>query len=229
MSDTSLIIAVDGYSSTGKSSFAKVIARNFGLLYIDSGAIYRCITLVALEKGLVGEGPVVDFDSLMAELEKLDIHFCKNSDGDSLTCISDRCVESEIRSMAVSSCVSIVAAEPRVRQYVDRILHSYGKNGGIIMDGRDIGTSVYPEAGLKIFMTADISQRARRRMLEMHSRGQVCSLEEVMTNLKERDRMDMSRGTSPLVKADDAIVLDNTDMTLEQELEWISPIIAAKL
>ena len=226
--DKGIIIAIDGYSSTGKSSFAKLVARRYGLLYLDSGALYRAVTLFAMDSSLVADGDVVDRDALLSLLGAVNIHFEYSQDGRSLTYIGGRNVENEIRSMAVSNNVSPVSAIPYVRNYVDGILHEYGRKGGIIMDGRDIGTTVFPDADLKIFMTADPEVRAQRRAAEMAAKGQPCAIEDVLKNLKDRDYADSHREISPLRQAPDAIVLDNTDMTFEDQMRWIGEILSSR-
>lgn len=178
-----IIIAIDGYSSTGKSSFAKLIAKEFSFLYLDSGALYRAVTLYAMEHGMVREDGSIDKDALVAALPGIDIHFEYSPEG-SHTFIGDQCVDSQIRTLAVSSHVSPVAVIPQVRNFVDELLVSYGKNGRIVMDGRDIGTSVFPNADLKIFMVADDKVRAQRRLNEMVAGGQNPDFQEVLENLK---------------------------------------------
>ncbi|MBR4809240.1 MAG: (d)CMP kinase [Bacteroidales bacterium] len=218
-----IIIAVDGYSSTGKSSFAKKIARKFGFLYLDSGALYRGVTLFAQEERLINKlGTVAP--ELEAALADLELHF----DGEGRLCMGPRCIEQQIRSMEVSSQVSPVAAVPYVRAWVDARLHEFGRRGRIVMDGRDIGTAVFPEAQLKIFMTASEEVRARRRYDELVAKGETPLLEEVVQNLRERDYIDSHRQTSPLRRADDAFELDNSDMTFEEELAWIQGLIQGK-
>ena len=222
-----IIIAIDGYSSTGKSTFAKLIASEFGFLYLDSGALYRGVTLYAMEHGIIKDDNSIDLGKLKSALTGLDIRF-RSSDKGSLTCIGDRCVEKEIRTLAVSDKVSPIAAVPEVREYVDRKLREFGKKKRIVMDGRDIGTTVFPEAELKIFMTASPEVRAERRLKELLAKGENVSYENVLHNLAERDRIDSSRETSPLAKADDALILDNSDMTLEDQMVWIKKLIAGK-
>lgn len=217
-----IIIAVDGYSSTGKSSFAKLVAKEFGFTYLDSGALYRAVTLFAQEEGLISRIGIVS-KKLPEELGKLNLRFSKGG-----TYIGDRCVEKEIRTMEVSNQVSIISAFPYVRAFVDDILHKAGAKGCAIMDGRDIGVSVFPDAQLKIFMTASSEVRARRRYDELVSKGQTPAMEDVVKNIKERDYLDSHREASPLRRADDAFVLDNSDMTLEQELSWIKGLIMGK-
>ena len=215
-----IIIAVDGFSSTGKSTFAKMVAAEYGFLYLDSGAMYRGVTLYALETGIIGADGAIDEVRLKKEIGQLDLHFAKDGEA---TCLflGERCVETEIRTLQVSSYVSPISAIPFVRNYVDDRLHAFSEGGRVIMDGRDIGTTVFPQAEVKIFMVADDEVRAKRRYDEMVAKGQNPSLEEVMANLKERDYIDSHRETSPLRRAEDAYVMDNTHMTLHEELVWI--------
>lgn len=220
-----IIIAIDGYSSTGKSTFAKLIASEFGFLYLDSGALYRGVTLYAMEHGIIKDDNSIDLGKLKSALTDLDIRF-RSSDNGSLTYIGDRCVEKEIRTLAVSDKVSPIAAVPEVREYVDRKLREFGKKKRIVMDGRDIGTTVFPEAELKIFMTASPEVRAERRLKELLAKGENVSYEDVLHNLAERDRIDSSRETSPLAKADDALILDNSDMTLDDQIKWVKAVLS---
>ena len=218
-----IIIAIDGYSSTGKSSFAKIIANEFSLLYLDSGALYRGVTLFAIENGFISEDNTIDVPALDKALENLDLHFGKEG-----TYIGDRCIEKEIRSLAVASKVSPIATVAEVRAFVDRKLREFGKNKRIVMDGRDIGTTVFPDAELKIFMTADPLVRARRRAAEMEAKGDKTDLQDVLKNLQERDYIDSHREVSPLTQAKDAIVLDNSEMTMDDQMDWIRKIIAER-
>lgn len=222
-----IIIAIDGYSSTGKSSFAKLIAKEFSFLYLDSGALYRAITLYAMEHDMVLADGSIDTRSLVAALPDIDIHFEYAPEG-SRTFIGDRCVEKEIRTIEVSSHVSPVAVIPEVREFVDDILVGYGKNKRIVMDGRDIGTAVFPHADLKIFMTANDNVRAERRLKEMRASGQNPDFNEVLENLKSRDYIDSHREKSPLRQAEDAVVLDNSDMTLEDQMVWVKNLVKEK-
>lgn len=222
-----IIIAIDGYSSTGKSSFAKLIAKDFSFLYLDSGALYRAITLYAMEHDMVLADGSIDTRSLVAALPDIDIHFEYAPEG-SRTFIGDRCVEKEIRTIEVSSHVSPVAVIPEVRDFVDDILVGYGKNKRIVMDGRDIGTAVFPHADLKIFMTANDNVRAERRLKEMRASGQNPDFNEVLENLKSRDYIDSHREKSPLRQAEDAVVLDNSDMTLEDQMVWVKNLVKEK-
>ena len=218
-----IIIAIDGYSSTGKSSFAKLVASGFGFLYLDSGALYRGVTLFAQRLGLIGEDNVVS-DALEAALEGLDLHFS----AEGKTCIGEECVESEIRSMKVSSQVSPIAAVPYVRSFVDRKLHELAASGRVVMDGRDIGTTVFPDAQIKVFMTASLEVRARRRYDEMVAKGETPDFEQVAANLQERDYIDSHRRTSPLKQASDAFVLDNSQMSMSEELAWLRGVVQGK-
>lgn len=222
-----IIIAIDGYSSTGKSSFAKLIAKEFSFLYLDSGALYRTITLYAMEHDMVLADGSIDTQSLVAALPDIDVHFEYAPEG-SRTFLGDRCVEKEIRTIGVSSHVSPVAVIPEVRDFVDNILVGYGKNKRIVMDGRDIGTAVFPHADLKIFMTANDNVRAERRLKEMRASGQNPDFNEVLENLKSRDYIDSHREKSPLRQAEDAVVLDNSDMTLEDQMVWVKNLVKEK-
>lgn len=224
MDVSKLTIAVDGFSSTGKSSFAKLVAKKFGLLYLDSGALYRAVTLFAVESGLIDTDNTIS-DSLASALGDLDIHF--GTDG--RTYIGARCIEQEIRSLEISSRVSPISALPCVRAFVDDRLHRFGAGGGIVMDGRDIGSTVFPNAEIKIFMTASEEVRARRRYDEMVSKGESPTIEAVTANLRERDYIDSHREASPLTRASDAFVLDNSSMSLEEEICWIKGLIQGKI
>ena len=214
-----ITIAVDGYSSTGKSTFAKMVAKEFGFLYLDSGAMYRGVTLFAMEGGMAPDGKINE-DALKKALPGLDLHF-QREDDKTLLYSGSRCIEPLIRTLEVSALVSPVSAIPFVRTWVDEHLHAFSEGGRVIMDGRDIGTTVFPNAEVKIFMTAEPAVRAQRRYDELVSKGETPSLEDVMKNLQERDYIDSHRETSPLRQAQDAFVLDNTHMTLHEELVWM--------
>ena len=214
-----ITIAVDGYSSTGKSTFAKMVAKEFGFLYLDSGAMYRGVTLFAMEGGMAPDGKINE-DALKKALPGLDLHF-QREDDKTLLYSGSRCIEPLIRTLEVSALVSPVSAIPFVRTWVDEHLHAFSEGGRVIMDGRDIGTTVFPNAEVKIFMTAEPAVRAQRRYDELVSKGESPSLEDVMKNLQERDYIDSHRETSPLRQAQDAFVLDNTHMTLHEELVWM--------
>lgn len=218
-----IIIAVDGYSSTGKSSFARLLAKRFAFLYLDSGAMYRGVTLFAQENGYISADNLIS-DSLEAALDGLDLHF----DADSRLHLGDRLIEKDIRTMKVSSQVSPIATVPYIRNYVDRKLHEFARSGRVVMDGRDIGTTVFPNAEIKIFMTATPEVRAQRRYIELKAKGQDADLHEVLKNLQERDYIDSHREASPLRKAEDAYELDNSEMTMEEELAWAMGLIQGK-
>ena len=221
-----ITIAVDGYSSTGKSTFAKMVAKEFGFLYLDSGAMYRGVTLFAMEGGMAPDGKINE-DALKKALPGLDLHF-QREDDKTLLYSGSRCIEPLIRTLEVSALVSPVSAIPFVRSWVDEHLHAFSEGGRVIMDGRDIGTTVFPNAEVKIFMTAEPAVRAQRRYDELVSKGETPSLEDVMKNLQERDYIDSHRETSPLRQAQDAFVLDNTHMTLHEELVWMLGLLQGK-
>ena len=223
-----ITIAVDGFSATGKSTFAKLVAKEFAFLYLDSGAMYRAVTLFAQENGMIDADANIDLDALKAALDEgLDIHFEHTEDG-CKTFIGERCVEKDIRTMAVSSQVSPVSAVPFVRNFVDDKLHQFSAAGRVIMDGRDIGTTVFPNAEVKIFMTARPEVRAQRRFDELKEKGENPDMEEVMKNLQERDYIDSHREVSPLSRAADAYVMDNSDMTLHEETVWMLGLLQGK-
>lgn len=223
-----IIIAIDGYSSTGKSTFAKAIANAMDFLYLDSGALYRAVTLHALENGIIDAEGTIDETALRAALPGLEVHFGRDEDGLCKTYIGGRCVEKEIRSLAVSSHVSPVSAFAFVRNFVDDRLHAFGAAGRVVMDGRDIGTTVFPEAEVKIFLTADEQVRAQRRFDEMVAKGESPKFEDVLENLRQRDWTDAHRDVSPLRRADDAYILDNTEMSIPDELAWVRGLIQGK-
>jgi cytidylate kinase len=222
-----IIIAVDGFSATGKSTFAKMVAKEFGFLYLDSGAMYRGVTLFAMESGMIAEDGSIDEAALQAAVEGLDLYF-RNDDGATRLYLGERCIETEIRTLAVSSYVSPVSAIAFVRAYVDRRLRAFSEGGRVIMDGRDIGTTVFPNAELKIFMVADAEVRARRRYDEMVEKGDTPVFEDIVKNLTERDYIDSHRETSPLRRPEDAYVMDNTHMTLHEELVWVLGVIQGR-
>ena len=222
-----IIIAVDGYSSTGKSTFAKMVAKEFAFLYLDSGAMYRGVALAAMEAGLVQEDARFDEPALQALLPTLDLHF-RREDGTTKLFLGERCIEPDIRTLAVSNYASPVSALPFVRHFVDDKLHGFAADGRVIMDGRDIGTTVFPNAQMKIFMTAEPAERARRRYEELIAKGEKVTLEEVAKSLEERDYRDSHRSASPLRQADDAYELDNTHMSLHEELVWMLGLLQGK-
>lgn len=223
MSDTKnnkIIIAVDGYSSCGKSTFAKAIAARLGYIFIDSGAMYRAVTLYALEHGAIRSG-MVDEEAVVKLLGQISITFRFNPQrGASDIYVNGDLVEGKIRTIEVSNCVSQVSAIPEVRHKLVAMQQEMGRRRGVVMDGRDIGTVVFPDAELKLFMTADPRVRAERRYKELREKGMPVSLEEIERNVRERDRADMSRAVSPLRQAKDAIVLDNSHMTVDEQMTW---------
>lgn len=218
-----IIVAIDGFSSSGKSTMARRLASAVGYRYIDSGAMYRAVTLYALEHGLCGPGGEgLDADGLAAALPGITIDFAPRPDGSQHTLLDGRDVESEIRSLRVSEAVSPVAALPAVRRRLTAMQQELGEGRGIVMDGRDIGTTVFPDAELKIYLDASAETRARRRFTELMAKGAgEVSYEEVLANVVHRDEIDRTRAESPLRRADDAIALDNSSMTLEEQDRWL--------
>ena len=218
-----ITIAIDGYSSTGKSTFARLIAKHFDFLYLDSGAMYRGVTLFAQEQGLIAPDNTID-PALEKALEGLDLYFAPGT----VLHMGERNIEKQIRSMEVSAQVSPIAAVPYVRRYVDDRLHAFSAAGRVVMDGRDIGTTVFPKAEIKIFMTARPEVRAQRRFDELVSKGESPVFEEVLKNLEERDYIDSHRETSPLRRAEDSFELNNSEMTLTEEIAWVEGLIRGK-
>ncbi len=220
-----ITIAIDGYSSTGKSTIAKKVAKTLGYLYVDSGSMYRAVTLFAMEQGLIGYS-AFHRDDLIRELDNIQISFEVNKEtGQSEILLNGQNVENAIRSMEVSSFVSQVAAVPEVRRQLVKIQHQMGRDKGIVMDGRDIGTVVFPDAELKIFMTASAEIRARRRFDELKHRGHKVVYEEVLRNVLERDHIDSTRKDSPLRKAEDAVEFDNSEMSIEEQFEGVMRLV----
>ncbi|HJC26368.1 MAG TPA: (d)CMP kinase [Candidatus Alistipes stercoravium] len=224
MSDTNrpqkIIIAIDGFSSCGKSTFAKVIAARLGYIFIDTGAMYRAVTLYALDHGAIRSG-IVDEEAVVRLLGEISITFRFNPErGASDIYVNGDLAEGRIRTIEVSNCVSRVSAIPEVRSKLVAMQQEMGRRRGVVMDGRDIGTVVFPDAELKIFMTADPAVRARRRYDELRAKGDAVSLEEIERNVRERDRADMSRAVSPLRQAEDAVVLDNSHMSVGEQMDW---------
>lgn len=206
----SITIAVDGYSSCGKSTMAKFLAKELNYTYVDTGAMYRAVALYALRNGYA-KGNEVDSAGLENALDKIDVAF----GGDGHVLLNGEDVESEIRSMQVSGCVYKVSSIAAVRAKLVEMQRKIGKNGGVVMDGRDIGTVVFPDAELKIFVTASAETRAQRRFLELRAKGDSASYEEVLDNIRKRDYADENRAVSPLRKAPDAVVLDNGNLTID--------------
>ena len=216
-----IIIAIDGYSSCGKSTMAKALARKIGYLYFDSGAMYRAVALYCMQQGFIVDGNI-DVERLRAAMSEIKITFTADGvTGNSLTVLNGVVVENEIRSLEVSQQVSRVAALDFVRAALIDQPREMGKAKGIVMDGRDIGTTVFPEAELKIFVTASAEVRARRRYDELVARGSTPDYNDILANVVERDHLDLTREVSPLRQAEDAILLDNGEMTIEGQLEWL--------
>ncbi len=220
-----LTIAIDGHSSTGKSTLAKELAAVLGYIYVDSGAMYRAVALEALRKGWVSKEQGIQEENIINALEFLKITFSVNPQGQSITMLNNENVENAIRTMEVSDVVSQVSKLIPVRRRLVALQQKMGEKGGVVIDGRDIGTVVFPKADLKIFMTASDKVRASRRKAELDSKGQNYSINEVLENLKSRDKFDMERIDSPLIAASDARTLDNSKMNKEEQfnlvLGWI--------
>jgi len=216
-----LIIAIDGFSSCGKSTMAKDLAKDIGYTYIDSGAMYRAVTLFCIQQGLF-QGDELDVDGLSKMIDDIKIQFVFNPDtGRSDTWLNGRNVEKEIRTMEVADKVSPVSAVGFVRRAMVAMQQEMGKEKGIVMDGRDIGTTVFPDAELKIFVTARPEVRAQRRLDELLAKGETASFQEVLENVEKRDKIDSTRTESPLRQAVDAIVLDNSDISIEEQKMWL--------
>lgn len=216
-----ITIAIDGFSSCGKSTMAKDLAKEIGYIYIDSGAMYRAVTLYSLQQGIFGSNGI-DEVRLQQEMEQIQISFQLNATtGRPDTYLNGVNVEQQIRTMEVSSHVSPIAALPFVREAMVKQQQAMGKAKGIVMDGRDIGTTVFPDAELKIFVTASPEIRAQRRYDELKAKGEQANLQEILENVKQRDYIDQHRETSPLRKADDALLLDNSQLTIAEQKEWL--------
>ena len=216
-----LTIAIDGHSSTGKSTLAKALAKSMGYVYVDSGAMYRAVALFALRKGWVSKENGCDAVAIESTLDQVQITFELDAAGVNATFLNGQRVEDEIREMAVSHVVSHVAKLSEVRRYLVALQQAMGRNGGVVMDGRDIGTVVFPNAELKIFMTASDDVRAARRKAELDFKGQDVTFQEVLENLKSRDKADMERSDSPLIAAENARTLDNSTMNREDQFELV--------
>lgn len=217
-----ITIAIDGFSSCGKSTMAKDLAREIGYIYIDSGAMYRAVTLYSLQHNLI-QGETIDTDGLKNQLKDIHISFKLNPEtGRPDTYLNGVNVEADIRTMTVSSKVSLIAALDFVRQAMVMQQQEMGKAKGIVMDGRDIGTTVFPDAELKIFVTASPEIRAQRRYDELKGKGQEANFDDILENVKQRDYIDQHREVSPLRKADDALLLDNSHMTIAEQKQWLT-------
>lgn len=219
--DKKIIIAVDGFSSSGKSTMARRLAAAVGYRYIDSGAMYRAVTLYALDHGMIDAEGNPDKAAIIDALSEIHIDFAVQPGGSQHTMLNGTDVESEIRRLRVSNAVSPVAAIPEVRHALVAMQKQMGESRGIVMDGRDIGTVVFPDAELKIFVDASAETRARRRFKELVEGGSQVNYEDVLANVVHRDHIDTTRAESPLRRADDAIALDNSDMTLDEQDAWL--------
>lgn len=216
-----IVVAIDGYSSSGKSTMARQIAREVGYLYVDSGAMYRAVTLFALRHGLACKDAGVDVERLVERLPEIGVTFRLAPDGTQHTCLNGEDVEAEIRRMEVSEMVSPVAVIPEVRHRLVALQQSYGRDKGIVMDGRDIGTAVFPDAEMKVFVNASPEVRAQRRVDELRAKGEQVDYAEVYANVCERDRIDTTRKESPLRQAPDALLLDNDRLSRSEQMEWL--------
>ena len=223
INDKKITIAIDGFSSSGKSTMARELARRIGYIYVDSGAMYRAVTLYALRHGMISADGIIDSGRLVDLLPQINITFSDpdSSTGVSHTLLNSEDVEKEIRGMDVSNHVSPVSTIPEVRHRLTAIQQELGENKGIVMDGRDIGTTVFPDAKMKIFVNASPEVRAERRYRELSEKGIKADYPEVLANIKQRDDTDMNRKESPLRKAEDAHVLDNDNMTRDEQMQWL--------
>ncbi len=222
-----ITIAIDGYSSCGKSTLAKSLAQKLNYKYIDTGAMYRAVTWYALKKGFISENHEIETELLLINLPGIDVSFEYNlSTHHSDVILNGENIENHIRTMVVSDNVSKISSIKEVREKMVALQRQMGKGKGVILDGRDIGTHVFPKAELKLFMTADTDVRAKRRQDEYSSKGQYFSLDEVKHSLLQRDEEDINRKENPLIKAEDAVILDNSDITREEQLEFVLKLIS---
>jgi len=216
-----ITIAIDGHSSCGKSTLAKSMAHELEYIYIDSGAMYRAVTLFALRNGLIVNREILNKEELIERLKEVKITFVWDSKTEkNITFLNEENIEDEIRRAEVSNNVSPISTIPEVRHEMVKQQRENGKDKGIVMDGRDIGTVVFPDAELKVFMTASPEIRAKRRYVELKEKGVKVDFDEILANVEERDNIDSTRETSPLKKADDALVLDNSNLNRDEQLEW---------
>ena len=217
-----IIVAIDGHSSCGKSTMAKSLAAQVGYIYVDTGAMYRAVTLFAMREGLFDAQGQPDAARLEALVPKIEVSFHLDPTTNlPLVCLNGEVVEEEVRTLEVSSHVSAIAALPFVREALTRQQQRMGEEKGIVMDGRDIGTVVFPQAELKVFVTASAKVRAQRRFLELTAKGQTVAFEDILRNVQERDYIDSHREVAPLRQADDALVLDNSELTREEQMQWL--------
>ncbi|MFK8037897.1 MAG: (d)CMP kinase [Crocinitomicaceae bacterium] len=219
-----ITIAIDGYSSCGKSTMAKAIAKKLNYAYVDSGAMYRAVSLYLLEQGIIKDKNVLQ-KQVIAALPNIDISFKSDDNGESNTYLNGKNVENEIRTLTVSNIVSQISTISSVRNKLVAMQKKFGIKGGVVMDGRDIGTVVFPNAELKLFMTADVEIRAERRLNEIIAKGQKSNLDEIRANLKHRDHLDQTRAISPLKQANDAVVIDNSNLNQEEQLELVMQLV----
>lgn len=225
MNNKKITIAIDGFSSCGKSTMAKDLAKEIGYIYVDTGAMYRSVTLYALQHGMFGADNSIDTATLEKAMPQIKISFKLNAEtGRPDTYLNGQLVEKDIRTMEVSSRVSPIAALPFVRKALVQQQQAMGKEKGIVMDGRDIGTVVFPDAELKVFVTASAEVRAQRRFDELKAKGMPADLQDILKNVQERDYIDSHREVSPLRKADDAVELDNSNMTIAEQKQWLRNI-----
>ncbi|WP_066218470.1 (d)CMP kinase [Formosa haliotis] len=216
-----ITIAIDGFSSTGKSTVAKLVAKALGYVYVDSGAMYRAITFFAMQNDMISNNHFSK-DKLIAELPNAKVSFKFNDElGFAEVYLNDENIERDIRTLEVSNLVSTIAAIPEVRAQLVKIQKEIGKHKAVVMDGRDIGTVVFPDAELKIFMSASADTRAARRFKELSDRGETVSYQDVLENVQKRDHLDSTRKDSPLYKAEDAIAIDNSNLTIQEQLDFI--------
>jgi len=218
-----IVIAIDGFSSCGKSSFARLIARELVYIYLDSGAMYRSVALYGLQNGLI-RGKIIAVEELISELNNIHIRF-RIEKGENITYLNDENIELQIRGSEVSSVVSAVSKIPEVRNHLVMLQRQRGRDKGIVMDGRDIGTVVFPDAEVKIFMKAESEVRAERRYKELVEKGINSDLDAIRRNIQERDEQDINRDISPLRQAEDAWVLDNSHMTFEEQMDWFKSVL----
>lgn len=227
--DKKIIVAIDGYSSSGKSSMARALAANIGYRYVDSGAMYRAVTLWAMRHGMIDNEGNVDTKALVSALPLISIDFNIGADGKQSTILDGENVEKEIRQLPVSNNVSAVAAIPAVRHQLVALQQAMGNERGIVMDGRDIGTTVFPDAELKIFVNAPAETRALRRVNELREKGDTVTYEDVLENVKHRDHLDETRAESPLRRADDAIDFDNSALSIPEQDRQLLQIFTDRL
>ena len=217
-----IIVAIDGHSSCGKSTMAKSLAAQVGYIYVDTGAMYRAVTLFAMRQGIFDAQGQPDAARLEALVPEIEVSFRLDPTTNlPLVCLNGEVVEEEVRTLEVSSHVSAIAALPFVREALTRQQQRMGEEKGIVMDGRDIGTVVFPQAELKVFVTASAEVRAQRRFLELTAKGQTVAFEDILRNVQERDYIDSHREVAPLRQADDALVLDNSELTREEQMQWL--------